>query len=139
MRIETPAEACAALAVLIVGADDVGTAEESRFLFETVAALPIFEGLDRPQFTKLMADATEGVWSSVPIDGTRLSDKGVSDLVRRICEALPSELRTEAFKGAVGLARADGISGEEALLLERLCEGLEIDPELAKEYLDPQA
>jgi tellurite resistance protein len=139
MRIETPAEACAALAVLIVGADEVGTSEEGQFLFETVASLPIFEGLNRAQFTRLMADATEGVWSSVPIEGSRLSEDGVSEVLGRICEALPAELRTEAFEGAVGLARADGISDEEALLLERLCEGLEIDPDLARELLNPQA
>ena len=139
MNIETPADACAALAVLIVGADEVGTAEEGHFLFETVSALSIFEHLDRTQFTELMAHATEEVWTSIPIEGTRLSDAGVTDLLQLICDALPTELRIEAFKGAVGLARADGISAEEAALLDRLCAGLEIDPRVAQEFLDPRA
>jgi len=45
VRIESAAEACAALAVIIVAADELGTDEERDFLFQTVAALPIFEGL----------------------------------------------------------------------------------------------
>jgi hypothetical protein len=139
MRIETPADACAALAVLIAGADEIGTMEEGRFLHDTVAALPMFSALDRVQFAKLMADAAEAVSSSFPMDGHRLSEEGVSDLLARICDALPPELRVETFRAAVGLARSDGMSNEEALLLERVREGLEIEPGLARELLQRRA
>ena len=137
MKMETPAEACCALAVLIVGADGVGTTQESRFLFETMAALPMFHELDETRVAELMSDATDWVWSSFPHHGSRMTDEGVSDLLRLICEALPREARAEPFRAAVGLAQSDGVSPEEGLLLERLCDGLEIDPGLAREFLGP--
>lgn len=135
MRIETAAEACAALAVMIVAADQLGTDEERRFLFEDVAALPIFGGLDQGQFRKLMADAADGVYSSLPMEGNRISSDGVGHLVRQIREALPQSQRIEALEAAVGLARSDGITSVEALLLQRLCEQLEIDPESTSRLL----
>jgi tellurite resistance protein len=127
MRIETPAEACAALAAIIVAADELGTSEERTFLFETVRALPIFQGLAEGQFRKLMADTTEGLYTSFPMDGSRMSSDGVGRLVDMIRDALPTDRRAEALEAAVGLARSDGVVSVEALLLQRLCEGLEID------------
>lgn len=135
MRIETPAEACAALAAIIVGADELGTSEERKFLFETVQSLPVFEGLDRSQFTKLMADTTAGLYDSLPTDGGRIASDGVGRLVGMIRDALPADRRAEALEAAVGLARSDGVTSVEALLLQRLCEGLEIDAESSSRLL----
>jgi len=129
MKIDTAAEACAALAVMIVAADELGTIEERDFLFEKVATLPIFGGLDRAQFTKLMADTTAGLYASLATGGDRLSSEAVGRVVQMICDALPLDRRVEALEAAVGLAQSDGIVSLEALLLQRLCEGLEIDPE----------
>jgi tellurite resistance protein len=135
MRIETPAEACAALAAMIVAADELGTNEERRFLFDTVRALPMFEGLDRDEFMRLMADITAGLYDSLPMDGTRMSSEGVGRLVDMIREALPVDRRVEALETAVGLAQSDGVVSVEALLLQRLCEGLEIDSDATKRLL----
>jgi tellurite resistance protein len=135
MRIETPAEACAALAVMIVAADQLGTSEEREFLFEKVRSLPVFEGLDRAAFMKLMADTTEGLYDSMPMEGSRMSSAGVGRLVDMIREALPADRRVEALETAVGLAQSDGVVSVEALMLQRLCEGLEIDPDSTSELL----
>jgi tellurite resistance protein len=135
MRVETPAEACAALAAIIVAADEVGTSEERRFLFETMEVLPIFQGLDHSQFMKLMADTTAGLYSAFPMDGSRVSSEGVGHLVNMIREALPAGRRIEALEAAVGLAQSDGVVSVEALLLQRLCEGLEIDPDSTRRLL----
>jgi tellurite resistance protein len=139
MKLESPAEACAALAVLLAGADEVGTVEEGRFLFETVAAMPVFAGLDRSGFATLMGRTTEWVWSSFPTEGGRITDAGVSDLVARICNALPAEERLDTLKAAVGLARSDGVSAEEKQLLEALCGGLDIEPGRLAEFMDSRA
>jgi hypothetical protein len=98
MRIETPAEACAALAAIIVAADELGTTEERTFLFETIGALPIFEGLDRTQFTELMAATTAGLYDSVPTDGGRMSSEGVGPVATTVHRrppgaGCPSEVR----------------------------------------------
>jgi tellurite resistance protein len=128
MKLDTPARACAAMAVLIAGADEVGTMEESRFLFETVAAQPVFVDLDRAGFKKLMEETTEWIWSSFPTEGGHVAEEGVTQIVGLISRALPVEHREDALKAAVGLARADGITSEEESLLARLCIGLEVDP-----------
>jgi tellurite resistance protein len=126
MKIETAAEACAALAVMIVAADELGTDEERQFLFQSVKALPIFADLDGSEFMALIADTTEALYASLPTDGGRLSSDGVGQLVGMIRDALPAEQRVQALEAAVGLARSDGIVSGEALLLQRLCEGLDI-------------
>jgi tellurite resistance protein len=134
-KIETAAEACAALAVLIAAADELGTNEERGFLFETVKALPIFADLDQKQFLKLMADTTEGLYASNAGEGGRMSSAEVGRLVDMIRDALPAERRVEALEVAVGLASSDGVVSVEALLLQRLCEGLEIDAEATHRLL----
>jgi len=128
-KIETAAEACAALAILIAGADDLGTNEERGFLFETVKAMPFFADLDQAEFKKLMADTTEGLYASTAMEGNRIASREVGRLVEMIRDALPADRRVEALEVAVGLARSDGVVSVEALLLQRLCEGLEIDAE----------
>ena len=135
MKIESAAEACAALAVMIVAADEVGTDEERQFLFSTVKALPMFEQLSGSEFMALMADTTEKLYASLPTAGGRLSSDGIGQLVEMICEALPEDQRVEALEAAVGLAQADGVASGEALLLQRLCEGLEIDAEATERLL----
>jgi tellurite resistance protein len=128
-KIETAAEACAALAILIAGADELGTNEERGFLFETVKAMPFFAELDQAAFKKLMADTTEGLYAATAMEGNRMASREVGHLVEMIRDALPADRRVEALEVAVGLARSDGVVSVEALLLQRLCEGLEIDAE----------
>jgi tellurite resistance protein len=136
MKIESPAEACAALAAIIVAADELGTNEERTFLFETIGALPIFEGLDRTQFTELMAATTAGLYDTFPTDGGgRMSSDGVGRLVDMIRDALPADRRAEALEAAVGLARSDGVVSVEALLLQRLCECLDLDDDSSRRLL----
>jgi len=126
-KISTPAEACAALAVLVAGADDIGTLEEGRFLFATIADLPMFSHLDQDGFGRLMADTAEWIWASYAPDN-QLTDAGVSELLDLISGAVPPELRQATVAAAVGLAKADGMVEPEKLLLRRVCEGLEVDP-----------
>jgi tellurite resistance protein len=126
MKMETPADACAAIAVLVAGADGIGTTQESRFLFETVAALPVFGDLDRSGMSELLASAAEWVWSERdPEGGVRAKDLG--EITDHIARALAPDLRADALKAAVGLARADGMSPEERDLLDRLRLGLAVD------------
>jgi tellurite resistance protein len=139
MMLKTPADACAALAVLVAGADGIGTAEEGQHLYETLATLSVFDGLDRAGMSQLMANATEWVWSNFPTRESRLTEEGASELLGRICEALPGDLAAEAFRAAVELARSDGMSFEERELLGQLQASLEIDPESAREVLGPDA
>ena len=137
MNIETPADAFAALAVLVLGADRVGTFEERRFLFERLADHEVFEGLDRDAFGTFMAETTDRVCAAFPTDGMRVTDEGVSEAVALIADVLNPELRSEAFRMAVDLARSDGMVLSEETVLERVQKGFGIDPEVAGELLGP--
>jgi hypothetical protein len=69
------------------------------------------------------------------MDGNRMASDGVGRLVDMIRDALPADRRAEALEAAVGLARSDGVVSVEALLLQRLCEGLEIDADSSNRLL----
>jgi hypothetical protein len=64
-----------------------------------------------------------------------VSPDGVGRLVDMIRDALPAGRRVEALEAAVGLAKAGGVASVEALLLQRLCEGLEIDADATARLL----
>jgi tellurite resistance protein len=125
-RIRTPADACAALAVLVVGADDVGTMAEGKYLFDTIAHLPVFEGMDTVGFGGLLAETAEWIWSSYAADN-HISDEGLTELLDMVCLALPREVRAVTLRAVVGLAKADGMVEPEEALLRRLCDGLGLD------------
>jgi tellurite resistance protein len=137
MKIETPADAFAALAVLVVGADQVGTLEERRFLFERLSAHSVFGDLDGEAFAALVGDTTEQLHTSLPTADGRVTDEGVSRAVGMIAGALTPELCTEAFRMAVDLARIDGMVRPEEAMLERVRDGLGIDPTRAAELMAP--
>ena len=107
MIIDDPATAFTAVAVLMVGADRVGTFEEHRYIVDTMSALGPFEGMDRDSFAQLLRDTTDEVCRAYPTDGVRIADAGVSSLTAAVSDALTPELRVEALKMAADLARAE--------------------------------
>lgn len=138
MKLDTPAQACAAMAVLMAGADEIGTMEERRYLFDTIAAHPVFADLDRAGFRKLMQETTDWIWSSFPTEGAHVAEEGISAIVALIRDVVPVEYREDAIRAAVGLADADGVTSEEASLIERLATELEIDPGMIQQARTPQ-
>jgi len=120
MQIETNAEAFACLAVMMAGADGIGTTEESHFLFDTLAELPVFEGLDQAEFTMVLSEANRRVYGFAKPDDGRITEEGVSDILGRVRDALSPELRAEAVQMALDLARSDEMSPEEEALMERV-------------------
>lgn len=133
MTIDNPATAFTAVAVLMVGADRVGTFEEHRFILDTMSGLAPFEGMEVDRFKQLIRDTTDEVCRVYPTDGMRIADAGVSSLTQAVSGALTPELRLEALKMAADLARADGINPAELKLLEQLREGFGIAPDVAQE------
>lgn len=136
MKIETEADACAALAVLIASADGHGTPQESNFLYDTVADMPPFAGMDRDGFVRLMSDAADWMWTSLPREGNRLTDDAVGQVLEGIRGAIEPGRREPALEMAVGLACVDGVSREERVLLVRLCDGLGLNPLAADELME---
>jgi tellurite resistance protein len=136
MILETPADACAALAVLIAGADDITTPEERRFLFGAMARTRLLDDLTESEVAELLITASQWVFSSFPKSNGRLTDEGQSMLLAMIARAIPKELRGEAVRVAADLARSDGVSTQEVALIRRVCEELEIEPDVERGLLE---
>jgi tellurite resistance protein len=136
MRVETPADACVVLAALMVGADEVGTLEEGAFIFETMAELPMFGDMDSVQFSELVAEAAQWVWTTFPSQDDRMTDEGISDLLELVRTAIGKDDRADVARAAAGIAKADGMNSDERALLRQICRGLDIDSRLTRELLD---
>jgi hypothetical protein len=139
MIIETPAGAFAAVATLVVGADRMATEEERDFIFGRMMSLEVFRNLDGGELKRLLADTTEEVCSAFPNEDGRVTDDGVTECLHVVTRHLTPELRTEAFRMAVDLARADGVVLEEQTLLQQLRDGLGIDTATANRTLGLRA
>jgi hypothetical protein len=120
MQMQTEAEAFACLAVLMAAADGVGTLDEGHYLFDTMARLPVFEGLDGTGFTAVLSEANRRVFSADRVDDGRVTDDGISSLLTQVRETLSPELRRQAAQMALELSRADEVSREEEVLMDRI-------------------
>ncbi len=118
--IRTPADACAALAVLMAGADGMGSMEEGRFIMERARAFPVFADLDASAFSDLLAHMTDAVWPSLAVPAGEFDEEALTGLIGRIREMLPEELRRDALRMATDLAWVDGYSNAEHALLGKL-------------------
>jgi hypothetical protein len=135
IEFEDPTEAFAAVATVVIATDELGTMNERDFLFEQVKNLDMFNSYDQAEFTKLLGDAIEKVYETLPLDGLSITEQGIESLVQAIREVLRPELRVQAFKMAFGLARADKLCDEEKTMLEQLQRGLAIDAQVAQDIL----
>ena len=139
MIIETPAGAFAAVATLVVGADRMATEEERDFIFGRMTSLKVFRDLNDGEFMRLLADTTEEVCTAFPCEDGRVTDDGVNECLHVVTRFLTPELRTEAFRMAIDLARSDGMVVEEHALLQQLRDGLGIDAVTANQLLGLRA
>ena len=105
--LENPAEAYAAVSLLIAGADGVGTVEERQFLFEKLATIDVFAGQDAESMGCLLGTLTGRMFAELPNDGVKLNDEAVGQL----CQTAKGKLgrgtvRTTVHVGCrVGLLR----------------------------------
>ena len=139
MIIETPAGAFAAVATLVVGADRMATEEERDFIFGRMMALNVFRDLDGGGLKQLLSDATEEVCTKFPCEDGKVTDDGVTECLHVVTRHLTPELRREAFRMAIDLARTDGMVVEEEALLKQLRDGLGIDQATASQLLGLRA
>lgn len=135
IEFENPTEAFAAVAIIVIAADNLGTISERDFLFGRVKNLDVFKSYDQTEFTKLLSDAVEKAYETLPMDGSSITKQGIASLTQGVREVLNPELRVQVFEMALGLASADGLCDEEKTLIEQLQHGLEIDDRVAQSIL----
>lgn len=120
VKFENSSEAFLSVLAVVVGADQVGSIAERNFLFEKVKSLPSYESLSLPEFSKLLGEVTEKVYSEVPqVDGA-LTSAGVDELLAAAKSVLSPELRQAALKAATQLCESDETNAGEAALLSQI-------------------
>ena len=124
MDIETPAEAFAAIAAVVVGEDGVGTDDERDYLLEELSRMDAFADLDQGSFEELLKVVSDSVWQSLPNDGIRITTDGLTLLLEAVQNVLDEELCVDACRMASDLAGIDGETPEEHELLLFLRTGL---------------
>lgn len=123
MKIETPAEAFAAIAAVMVGADGIGTDAEREFLLHRLSRWRVFQDMEAVPFEGLLERVCDAVWASLPNDGVRITQDGLEDLIQACGRVLDPALRAEACTMAEALADVDQRTTEEQEVVGRLRAG----------------
>lgn len=120
LKFENSSEAFLSVLSVVVGADQVGSIAERDFLFEKVKNLPSFSGLSLPEFSKLLGQVTDKVYSALPqVDGA-ITPAGLDELLAAAKSQLSPELQQAALKAAAQLSESDETDAAEAALLSRI-------------------
>ena len=120
LQFETSNEAFLSVLAVVVGADQVGSVAERDFLFDTVKTLPSFKDLSLPEFSKLLGQVTDRVYSALPQADGAITSAGLDELLAAAKSQLSPELQQTALKAAVQLCESDETDAAEAALLSRI-------------------
>ncbi len=118
------AEAFAAVAAVVIGADGVGTMEEQRALFGRVKDLAVFKDRSEEDFRALVGNVTDRVFGELAQESSELRPEAIEQLATASKAVLSAEQQKAAYQMAVELAEADGQSAEESALLGQLKKSL---------------
>ncbi len=138
-KLENPAEAYAAVSLLVTGADGASTLDERQFLFEKLSVADVFSGYDAESMGELLGMLTGRMFSDLPNDGVALT----SDAVQILCDSakrlLDEDQCCTAFSLAANLACCDGFEEIERNLLIQIADGLDVDTAEAQSVMDRAA
>ena len=125
MDFDSPAEAFAAIAGLVIGADAVGSLRERDYLFGEVRSLGVFAGLDDAQYATLVADVVGRLVDEFGTEEGTLVPTAADDVAAGARAVLDDDRRFQALGMARSLAGVDAADVAEGDVLERLRVGLE--------------
>jgi len=120
LQFETSNEAFLSVLAVVVGADQVGSVSERDFLFEKVKSLPSFSNLSLAEFSKLLGQVTDRVYSALPQADGAITSAGLDELLAAAKTQLSPELQQTALKAAAQLCESDETDAAEAALLSRI-------------------
>jgi len=138
-NFESPAEAYAAIALLVVGADGVGSSEERAFLFGEFGTARVFEGQDAEDFATLLGKLAGRMYDEAADHGTPGSVESVSEVCAGAREVLDEGECQELFSLAVDVAYSDGMHVRERAILHEILTGLGIDAEVGLAMIEEAA
>ncbi len=133
IAFNSPADAFAAVAWIIVAADNRGSDEELDYLSGKLRDLDIFEDYDDDTFKRLIGTVLGQIEAS--ISRFERVDVQISDIGYAASNALTADQRLIAFDMAVELAFTDGICAQELAALKDLQFCLSIDKPQADQII----
>ena len=115
MKVADRAEAFAAVSLVVVGADGVGTFEERDFLFSELLAVDAFAGYDAETLGSLLGKLTARMVTELPHD-LDASSVELKELCASVRAVLPDEDCSRLFSLAARLSCTDGLGAKERAL-----------------------
>jgi hypothetical protein len=113
-------DAFLAVLALVIGADQQGSLRERDYLHNEVRALPLFAGLSTGDFTALLGDVTERLYTAVPLQDGGFAPAGTGSVLAQAKEVLGPDLCRSAVESAAGLCAADDTAAAETALLAQI-------------------
>jgi hypothetical protein len=120
LKFEKNSEAFLSVLTLVVGADQVGSLAERDFLFQKVKGISIFGNPSPADFSKLLGQVTDAVYSKLPQKDGVVTAAGVDALLSEVKSALSPELRKTLIETATELGSADGTDARETELIDKI-------------------
>ena len=120
LKFEKDTEAFLAVLALVAGADQSGSLEERDFLFKKVKGIAIFGNPGTADFSKLLGQVTDAVYSQVPQKDGEFTAAGIDALLAEVKKTLSADLRKTLVQTATELSDTDGADASETALLDKI-------------------
>jgi hypothetical protein len=120
LKFEKNTEAFLAVLAVVIGADDAGSLEERDFLFNKVKGISIFGNPASQDFSKLLGQVTDVVYTQLPQADGAITAAGIDSLLSAAKDALTPDLRKTLVATAAELIDADGADASEKALLDKI-------------------
>jgi hypothetical protein len=117
---EKDTEAFLSVLALVVGADQAGSLEERDFRFKQVKGVAIFGNPGTAEFSKLLGEVTDSVYSSVPQKDGEFTAAGIDSLLVEVKKTLNADLRSQLVQISAALVDTDGADARESALLAQI-------------------
>lgn len=120
VQFATDTEAFLSVLTLAAGADQSGSLEERDFLFKKVRAVPIFGSPSSADFSKLLGQVTDTVYSGLPQQDGEFTAAGIDSMLAEVKKTLNPELRKTLVQLVAELGESDGSDAKEVELIEKI-------------------
>jgi tellurite resistance protein len=125
IRIESPAEAFAAIASVVIAADSMGSMDERNAVLQRLKEAPALKGQDTAALTVILTKVTGHLCDGLPITETgAFTPAAVDQVITAVRGVLGAEQLAQAVKLAEATMDSDGASETEKALLVQLRAGL---------------
>lgn len=134
--LDSQAEAYASVALLVAGADGVGTTDERKFLFDVLRDnYAPFADYDLEAIGELLGRVAGRMFGELPNNGAQFDISAIDSICSAVLKKVSETDRSEIFEMALKVACCDGLEKTEHALLLRIGENLGIAEDVAQQAI----